>query len=74
MWIITKCVNEYDQEGDYLVTVFNKRPSVNEITLAVGCDEKYANHIRENGGRVGYEHDWYYLTELHSGQIYEHHL
>jgi hypothetical protein len=74
MWVITKCINEYDQAGDYFVAAFNERPSLNEIMMTVGCNEKYANNILSNGGRIGSEHDWYYLTEVYNGQIYKHHV
>lgn len=72
MWIITRCINEYDQDGDYFFAAFTEHPSLNEIMLTVGCNENYANNILSNRGRVNLEHDWYFLTEVYNGEIYKH--
>ena len=30
-WVITEAYNEYDQYGDYLVAVFHKKPSLEDL-------------------------------------------
>ena len=70
MWVITRAINEYNQYGDYFVCVFSHKPSSSEVMDVLGCDFELAWHIIEGGGRLGYEHTWYYLTEMESGIEY----
>lgn len=73
MWVITRAINQYDQDGEYFVAVYDKLPSTKQIMSIVRCNEKYAQHILSGGGRIGVEPEWHYLTQLDSGQIYIHH-
>jgi hypothetical protein len=68
MWVITFAVNAYDQEGDYLDRVFDHKPTKEELDK-FGYD---GEHLLKGGGRKSFEHQWYYLTELKSGQQYDH--
>ena len=68
MWIITFAVNAYDQEGDYFDRAFDKKPTVEELNK-LGYD---GEHLINGGGRKGVEHTWYFLTEIKSGEKYEH--
>ena len=68
MWVITFAVNAYDQEGDYLDRVFGHKPTKEELDK-LGYD---GEHLLKGGGRKSFEHQWYYLTELKSGQQYDH--
>lgn len=72
MWVITRKINEYNQHGSYLVGVFERRPSIEEICKMVDCGEKFAKYLIETGGgREGTEYTWYYLTKLKHGEQYE---
>lgn len=68
MWVITFAINAYDQEGDYFERVFDKKPTVKDLDK-LGYDGK---HLINGGGRKGNEGIWYYLTEIKSGEEYEH--
>ena len=68
MWIVTRAVNEYDQEGDYFIIAFDHKPTIEELTVING--KALAEHLLAGGGRRGTEYEWYYLTELQSGELY----
>lgn len=68
MWVITFAVNAYDQEGDYFERVFDKKPTVEELNK-LGYD---GEHLIKGGGRKGSEGSWRFLTEIKSGEAYEH--
>lgn len=68
MWVITYGINEYNQEGEYLDRVFDKRPTKEELDN-LGYD---GEHLLNGGGRKDQEFTWYYLTSISSGQKYIH--
>lgn len=70
MWAITSAMNQYEQYGDYLITVFSHKPSMKEINECLGGTREFAKWILKGGGRLDFEDEWYYLTEIHSGEIY----
>lgn len=72
MYVLTQSYNDYDQHGDYLVTVFSDKPSIAMLEEILTCDKKLALHVLKGGGRIGIENIWYYLTELDSGTLYKH--
>jgi len=72
MWVITKAYNDYDQHGEYLVTVFDHLPSLSEIMKSLGCSKDVAKWIVEDKGRMGTEDCWYFLTCLDDGEEYVH--
>lgn len=69
MWVLTKAINAYDQEGDYLVAVFGKKPTEEELSNIVG---NIANHVLQGGGRLDTEQEWYFLSVLKHGELYKH--
>lgn len=74
MWVVTFGVNQYDQEGEYLLCCFNNKPVFEELKALnqIGSDSDI-NHLLTGGGRQRCEDVWFYLTELKSGILYEHH-
>ena len=68
MWVITFAINAYEQEGDYLDRVFDYKPTKEELD-ALGYD---GEHLLNGGGRKGFEPQWYFLTEIKSGELYIH--
>jgi hypothetical protein len=70
MWVVTQAVNEYDQFGDYLVCVFENKPTQNELKEIIGGNDDFINHLLNGGGRREWEDEWYFLTELKHGEIY----
>lgn len=72
MWILTKEINEYYQEGAYFVCAFESKPSVDTLS-SILKDERLAIHLSINGGgRVGVENEWYYLKEYSNGELNVH--
>ena len=81
MFVLTKAVNDYNQFGDYLETVFSTSPTLTDLskyfyntTLENLEDEQilFLTHIKRGGGRQNIEYEWYFLDELKSGEKYTH--
>lgn len=81
MFVLTKAVNDYNQYGDYLETVFSTSPTLTDLskyfyntTLENLEDEQilFLTHIKRGGGRQNTENEWYFLDELKSGEKYTH--
>lgn len=81
MFVLTKAVNDYNQCGDYLETVFSTSPTLADLakylyntTIENLEDEQILllTHIKRGGGRQNTEHEWYFLEELKSGERYKH--
>ena len=63
VWILTREVNDYDQEGEYFLAAFHgEKPSV-ESLRGVGVPRKACAHVRRKGGRVKDENEWFFLRE-----------
>jgi len=71
MWIITRAINQYDQDGDYFECAFDHKPTIEELTRFFN-DGDLAKHIHNGGGRRDFEGSWYFLTEMKSGEQYTH--
>lgn len=83
LWVLTQTYNLYDQQGDYLVTVFLTKPNQETLLqLMYGKPSKntgyskteleFIEHLLNGGGRIGLEESWYYLSILGEGEEYEH--
>ena len=81
MFVLTKAVNDYNQCGDYLETVFSTSPTLTDLskyfyntTLENLEDEQilFLTHIKRGGGRQNTKNEWYFLGELKSGEKYTH--
>jgi hypothetical protein len=69
VWVVTSEVNQYDQYGEYLLSVFANKPTMKELCL-LGIGKSVAAHLLETGGgRVGVEDVWYYLEEVNFGEL-----
>lgn len=62
VWILTREINEYDQDGRYFEAVFARKPSLSQLR-SVGVPEHLCGHVRNGGGRVDAEHRWFFLQE-----------
>ncbi len=69
MWVITRAINEYDQDGEYFEMVFDHKPTPEEL-MYKGYSLPIALHLMNGGGRQSVEEVWYYLTEIGSGEQY----
>ena len=70
-WVLTEEVNDYNQYGEYLHSVFKVKPTIEEVKDVCGVDDSLANHILNGGGRVNYEKSWYHLNEVEFGTKYQ---
>lgn len=82
MWILTRAINEYDQEGEYFEACFEKEPTLQDLCdffykcSLEGLGDKdlmFLSHIKQGGGRRNSEDLWYYLTDVKPGEIYQSH-
>jgi hypothetical protein len=71
MYVLTRSINEYHQEGDYLVAAFKERPSEQKLVKLIGCTREYARHILDKGGRKDVENEWFHITPLAFDSRYE---
>lgn len=69
MWIVTREINEYDQDGAYFVAAYEEKPTFHELKVLLP-DESDATigKLTRGGGRQQFEHEWFYLTEVSSGE------
>lgn len=67
VWILTRAINDYNQDGEYFVAVFKEKPSREQLSAATGAkyDSEVVDNLLWNGGiRLGDEETWYYLSEV----------
>lgn len=73
MWVVTRAINQYDQDGDYLVCVFENKPTFEELkNVLKGESDVTIGKLTRGGGRQDTEGEWYFLEELKSGELYVH--
>ncbi len=63
MYVLTREINAYDQDGVYFENVWDHKPSVRELSAFVP-KEKALFLLETGGGRVDLENEWFYLTEV----------
>jgi hypothetical protein len=73
VWVLTREINQYDQDGEYFVAVFKTKPtakqlahtltSYNHLSSNVMAALATVLHILDGGGREGTEDEWYNLRE-----------
>jgi hypothetical protein len=75
VWVLTTEYNDYDQHGEYLVAVFQEKPSVEALatfcakkTIPIGRDIAsglaFLFHLQKGGGRRSVEDQWYNLEQV----------
>lgn len=60
VWILTREINEYHQDGEYFVAVFSEKPHHAALTEN-GVPQNRLRHVLNGGGRVGAENEWFFL-------------
>ena len=63
VWILTREINCYDQDGEYFVDVFANVPSFEQLTAA-GVPENRIKHTQKGGGRLERSYEWFILREI----------
>jgi len=62
IWILTREINQYDQDGEYFVGAWNKKPTHQQLT-ELGVPQDRLHIVLDGGGRVYPEEEWFYLKE-----------
>lgn len=63
IWVLTREVNEYNQDGEYFVAAFSKLPSTKDL-VSNGVHENDVAHVLNGGGRILWESEWFFLREV----------
>jgi hypothetical protein len=72
MWIVTMAVNDHNQYGDYFVSAFTEKPTFKVLKKALPrVSDVTVGKLTRGGGRESFEGEWYFLTEVKDGEIYE---
>lgn len=74
VWILTYEINDYNQEGEYFLAAFDKKPDHQKLAQALRGQQNNPSdimsalalieHILKGGGRRGAENHWYGLQEV----------
>lgn len=71
MWLVTRQINDYHQDGDYLVAVFYDKPNFAQLKkLIPGESDVTLGKLLGGGGRQEYEAEWFHLAEIADGELY----
>ena len=71
LWVVTTEYNEYDQYGAYLVAAYLDKPTFKQLKDLLGLDDVTTGKLTRGGGRHDLEHQWYRLSEINEGEIYD---
>lgn len=66
VYILTREINEYEQDGEYFVAVFAEKPH-HTVISKLGVPTNRLEHVLNGGGRVDYENQWFYLRKYDIG-------
>jgi hypothetical protein len=70
LWVVTVKYNDYDQHGEYFVSVFTNKPTFQELKELTKEDDITVDKLTKGGGRQDSEYIWYYLKEVETGSNY----
>lgn len=72
MWIVTREINRYDQDGAYFVAAYKDKPREGELKRLLPEEGKTVidNLLIAGGGRIKVEWEWFYLFECEEGVHY----
>lgn len=68
MWVVTREINEYDQDGEYFVSGYLVKPTFADLKALLKLGDAATEKLRQGGGRQGVEEEWFYLHEIKAGQ------
>jgi hypothetical protein len=65
IWVLTREINQYDQDGEYFVGAWNQKPT-HQMLTELGVPQNRLRKVLDGGGRVYPEEEWFYLKELNT--------
>ena len=63
VWVVTREINEYNQDGEYFVAAFKSKPTFQQLKKLLNGDDVTIDKLTRGGGRQGTEYEWYNLLE-----------
>jgi shikimate kinase len=64
IYVLTREINQYDQDGEYFVHAWNYKPTTEDIIQHVGSSIVATHVASTGGGRIMHEEEWYHLREV----------
>lgn len=69
IWVLTKEVNDYEQDGEYFCAIFSRKPTYDELSAELNKDwhsitECIVHHVLAGGGRLESEDRWWFLRKV----------
>jgi hypothetical protein len=65
MWVVTREINEYDQDGAYFVAVYTDMPDFTQLKALLPQEtDTTIGKLTRGGGREKDEQEWFYLEEV----------
>ena len=72
LWIVTRAINAYDQEGDYFVAAYIDKPDFHQLKKLLPKEtDVTVGKLARGGGKHCGDNEWYYLTEIEQGRYYQ---
>lgn len=62
VWVLTRGINEYNQDGEYYENVFANKPTAKQL-IDCGVHAAEVEHVLKGGGRTKHEYYWFFLRE-----------
>lgn len=63
VWVLTRDINEYNQDGSYFEKVYAEKPDFVKLTNA-GVPQNMVRWVQNGGGRKASEDEWWNLEEV----------
>ena len=62
VWVLTREINDYSQDGEYLVKMWADKPT-SPVLIAWNVPESKVFHVLNGGGKLDNEDTWFHLKE-----------
>lgn len=80
VWVLTRKINAYEQDGEYFVAVWGKKPTLEQLARHFGylrdaqtvIDYQalaFLIHVEKGGGRQAIEYEWFNLRHVPFGEV-----
>ena len=70
VWVVTREINMYDQDGEYFVAGYIEEPTFADLKkLLPHSSDATVGKLTRGGGREKVEDEWYHLAEVEVGEL-----